>query len=90
MAYLAGSAYLEWLEERTGPRSLQKLWARMTARHDRSFEQAFEGVFGDRPDRLYGRFVAELTERAMAVEHASHANEGSTFQETKGRSGDGV
>ena len=32
MAYLAGSAYLAWLEQRSGPRSLRDLWARMTAR----------------------------------------------------------
>ncbi len=28
MAYLVGSAYLEWLVERAGPGSLRKLWAR--------------------------------------------------------------
>ena len=37
MAYLLGSAYLEWLEERGGPGSLRKLWARMTARAPRGF-----------------------------------------------------
>lgn len=68
MAYLVGSAYLEWLVERTGPDSPRHLWARLTARTDRSFEQAFAGVFGDTPARLYGRFVAELTWRAMEVE----------------------
>ncbi len=51
MAYLVGSAYLEWLEQRSGPESLRHLWARMTARHLRSFEEAFEGVFGDRQCR---------------------------------------
>src|SRR5437868_7134739 len=30
MAYLVGSAYLEWLEQRGGPESLRHLWARMT------------------------------------------------------------
>ena len=68
MAYLMGSAYLEWLVERTGPDSLRHLWARLTARTDRSFEAAFEGVFGDTPARLYDRFLAELTWRAMEVE----------------------
>ena len=68
MAYLAGSAYLEWLEERAGPESLRDLWARMTARHDRSFEEAFRGVFGDGPAELYGRFTAELTWRALEAE----------------------
>lgn len=68
MAYLVGSAYCEWLLDRAGPDSLRHLWARLTARTDRSFEAAFEGVFGDAPARLYDRFVAELTWRAMEVE----------------------
>lgn len=68
MAYLVGSAYLEWLVERGGPDSLRHLWARLTARTDRGFDEAFEGVFGDAPARLYDRFTAELTWRAMEVE----------------------
>jgi hypothetical protein len=68
MAYLLGSAYLEWLEEQAGPGSLRKLWARMTARVPRSFDQAFSGVFGDSPENLYDRFRAELTWRAMETE----------------------
>ncbi|MDD5564823.1 MAG: hypothetical protein PHQ91_14000, partial [Thermoanaerobaculaceae bacterium] len=59
MAYLAGSAYLEWLVERTGPDSLKHLWARMTARTDRSFDAAFAGVSGRAPARLDDRFTAE-------------------------------
>jgi hypothetical protein len=86
MAYLAGSAYLEWLEERSGPGSLQKLWRRETARQRRTFGQAFEGVFGDSPERLYGRFTAELTERAMALDR--DAIEGALWQETSYASGD--
>jgi hypothetical protein len=90
MAYLAGSAYLEWLEQRGGPGSLRKLWARMTARQKRTFEQAFEGVFGDRPDRLYGRFAADLTERAVTLDRAAAATakEGDLWQETTRASGD--
>ena len=68
MAYLLGSAYLEWLEERAGPGSLRKLWARMTARTPRSFDEAFRGVFGDSPADLYDRFRAELTWRALEAE----------------------
>ena len=71
MAYLAGSAYLEWLEERAGPGSLRKLWARMTARTPRSFDDAFRGVFGDSPADLYDRFRAELTWRAFEAERRS-------------------
>ena len=90
MAYLGGSAFLEWLEERSGEDSVQKLWARMTARQRRSFDQAFEGVFGDSPERLYGKFTAELTERAMAVSRAeeSFAREGELWLETSRGSGD--
>ena len=82
MAYLAGSAFLEWLEQRSGPDSLRNLWARMTARQSRSFAQSFEGVFGDRPDRLYGKFVAELTARPLRASH-----EGELWQETSNASG---
>ncbi|HEY0783144.1 MAG TPA: hypothetical protein VGE98_11860, partial [Thermoanaerobaculia bacterium] len=68
MAYLLGSAYLEWLDERSGPGSLRKLWARMTAKTDRGFGDAFRGVYGDSPENLYDRFRAELTYRAIEVE----------------------
>lgn len=75
MAYLAGSAYLRWLEGRaTGPGgepregALRDVWARMTARQDRSFDEAFRGVFGEGPAALYGRFTAELTWRALEAE----------------------
>jgi hypothetical protein len=88
MAYLMGSAYLEWLEQRSGPDSLRNLWARMTARHRRSFNDAFVGVFGDRPDRLYARFTAELTASAMTIERNGERREGASFQETPRASGD--
>jgi hypothetical protein len=70
MAYLAGSAYLEWLQTAHGADSLPKVWSRLTARQSRTFDDAFAGVFGAPPSELYGRFVAELTERAMAAERA--------------------
>ena len=73
MAYLLGSAYLEWLEERAGPGSLRNLWARMSARQTRSFEDAFRGVFGDTPEDLYDRFRAELTWRALETERRAGA-----------------
>jgi hypothetical protein len=71
MAYLAGSAFLEWLVEREGDQKLPQLWARMTAREERSFDEAFKGVFGESPKKLYLRFAAELTHRAMLVETAA-------------------
>ncbi|HUR82426.1 MAG TPA: hypothetical protein VM733_16810, partial [Thermoanaerobaculia bacterium] len=87
MAYLMGSAYLEWLERRGGPESLRHLWARLTARHRRSFDEAFTGVFGESPERLYGQFTAELTASAMTLKRAP-LQEGALFQETPRASGD--
>jgi hypothetical protein len=68
MAYLLGSAFLEWLEERAGPGSLRKLWARLTARAGRGFDEAFAGIWENSPESLYDRFRAELTWRAMEAE----------------------
>lgn len=81
-AYLAGSAFLEWLEPRGGPDALQHLWRRMTARHRRSFDEAFIGVFGESPSRLYGKFTAELTANARELPDAA------LWQETTYESGD--
>jgi hypothetical protein len=88
MAYLAGSAFLEWLAQRSGPDSLRHLWARMTARQRRSFDSAFTGVFGESPERLYGRFSAELSENAMTLARAGGWREGELWQETSRGSGD--
>ncbi|HJQ36906.1 MAG TPA: hypothetical protein VKB93_07195 [Thermoanaerobaculia bacterium] len=85
MAYLMGSAYLEWLEQRG---SLRDLWARLTARRRRSFDEAFIGVFGERPDRLYGRFLAEVTASAIAIDRQRTLHEGELFQETPRASGE--
>jgi hypothetical protein len=87
MAYLAGSAFLEWLVERSGPDSLRHLWARMTARERRSFDSAFTGVFGDTPQRLYGRFTAELSANAMTLARGGGWTEGEVWQETTRGSG---
>jgi hypothetical protein len=67
MAYLAGSAFLEWLASRNGDSSVVHLWRRMSARQSRSFVDAFTGVYGAPPDELYGRFAAELTHDALDV-----------------------
>lgn len=67
MAYLVGSAYLEWLVARRGEDSLRDLWARMTARRRRSFDEAFAGVFGGPPAELYGAFTVDVTARALAA-----------------------
>ncbi|HEX7678881.1 MAG TPA: hypothetical protein VF713_12200 [Thermoanaerobaculia bacterium] len=88
MAYLAGSAFLEWLVEKNGPDSLRHLWARMTARQRRDFDSAFAGVFGDTPRRLYGRFTAELSGNAMTIARADGWREGELWQGTSRGSGD--
>jgi hypothetical protein len=69
-AYLLGSAYLEWLARREGDSSIVALWRRMTAVTDRSFDAAFSGVYGLGPAELYGRFAAEVTADALAVERS--------------------
>ncbi len=72
LAYLVGSAFLEWLDGRAAadgvPDSLPRLWARLSARRNRSFDEAFRGVYGGSPAELYGRFTAELTHGAIEVE----------------------
>lgn len=88
MAYLMGSAYLEWLDQRGGEGSLRRLWTRMTAYQNRSFDEAFRGVYGDSPERLYGQFTAELTASAVAVNRAGELREGELWQGTSWSSGD--
>lgn len=87
MAYLAGSAYLEWLEARGGEGSLNDLWARMSAKEARSFEAAFEGIFGDDPRALYGRFVAELTHDAVAIAEIRPPRQDTLWLDTSGWTG---
>ncbi|HEU4455602.1 MAG TPA: hypothetical protein VFR81_21235 [Longimicrobium sp.] len=92
MAYLAGSAYLEWLAaQRGGDSSLVNLWRRMSARQDRTFPAAFSGVFGAAPHELYGRFTVDVTERALAARTALEAAgivEGDTVQRLSWSTGD--
>ena len=68
-AYLAGSEFLEWLVRRPGQTdsSLVHLWRRLSARQDRSFDDAFSGVFGESARVLYGYFSADLTANAVAT-----------------------
>ena len=67
MRYLVGSAFLEWLQQRKGDSSLVHVWRRMSARQDRSFEEAFAGVFGASPADLYGAFTVDVMDRALQV-----------------------
>lgn len=88
MAYLMGSAYLEWLDGRAAaagvPDSLSRLWARLSARRSRSFDEAFRGVYGGSPAELYGRFTAELTHSAIEVERRLAARLGASGEESEG------
>jgi hypothetical protein len=72
-AYLAGSAFLEWLVERRGDSSLVEIWRRLSARQNRTFDEAFIGVFGETPRALYGRFTVDLTRRSLDAERAVRA-----------------
>ncbi|HEU4721123.1 MAG TPA: hypothetical protein VFS59_07140 [Gemmatimonadaceae bacterium] len=66
-AYLAGSAFIEWLARREGDSSVVALWRRLTSKTDRSFESAFAGLYGGPPSELYGKFVVELTADAVEI-----------------------
>ncbi len=70
MAYLAGSAFWEWLAAQRGDTSMTLVFRRQTARVARSFDEAFRGVYGDSPAVLYGRFTAELTAKSFAADTA--------------------
>jgi hypothetical protein len=91
MAYLAGSAFLEWLADRKGEESLEHLWRRMSARQERSFAEAFAGVYGGYPQDLYGRFTVEVTARALEARRrldAAGLHEGTPVQRLTWATGD--
>lgn len=66
-AYLAGSAFLEWLADKHGDSSLVDVWRRMTARQPRTFDEAFTGVYGESARALYGKFTADLTGKSLDI-----------------------
>ena len=68
MAYLAGSAFWEWLAAQRGDSSMTLVFRRQSARTARSFDDAFSGVYGEAPATLYARFSAELTSKAFRVD----------------------
>ncbi|HYW52086.1 MAG TPA: hypothetical protein VE861_15835 [Gemmatimonadaceae bacterium] len=70
MAYLAGSAFWEWLAAQRGDSSMTLVFRRQTARTARSFDDAFRGVYGDAPSTMYARFSAELTAKSFAIDSA--------------------
>lgn len=69
MAYLAGSAYLEWLERRAGGKPvLAELWQRLASPRRRGFAKSFEATFGISPRDGWDRFRAEVTRDALEWE----------------------
>lgn len=66
-AYLAGSAFMEWLADKHGDSSLVAVWRRLTAKQNRTFDAAFTGVYGEGPAALYGRFSAEIVGHSIDV-----------------------
>lgn len=86
MAYLGGSAYLEWLETRSDdPKALQTLWTRLAGKRD--FDASFRATFGFGPKDGYQRYCAELTHTAMELERRAKAEglrEGEIVTQVKG------
>jgi hypothetical protein len=86
MAYLGGSAYLEWLEAKAAdPKVFQALWTRLAGKRD--FDAAFLATFGFSPKDGYQRFCAELTHTALELERRTRAQglrEGEVVAQLKG------
>jgi len=90
-AYLAGSAFLEWLAATHGDSSLVDVWRRLSAKQTRTFDEAFIGVYGESARALYGRFTAKLTSDAITIERrlrAASADTGAIVQRTSWTTGD--
>ncbi|MBL0210065.1 MAG: hypothetical protein IPQ13_03990 [Holophagaceae bacterium] len=73
MAYLVGSAYLEWLERtemaRTGEKDvLKKLWRKLAAHRKPGFNAVFLRTFGFTAEDGYDRFRSELSADALGLE----------------------
>ena len=73
MAYLMGSRFLNWLEQTYSTQMLDAVWTRMQAVKKRDFNEAFTGIFGQSAAKLYGRFIAQYTYKAMAKEQSEPA-----------------
>ncbi|MDP1832043.1 MAG: hypothetical protein Q8K67_08285 [Geothrix sp.] len=86
MAYLGGSAYLEWLETKAGDAKVfPTLWTRLAGKRD--FDAAFLATFGFGPKDGYQRFCAELTHTALELERRARAEglrEGELVTQLKG------
>ncbi len=93
MAYLVGSAYLEWLERkelaRPGEKDvLKKLWRKLAGSRGRNFDATFLGTFGFSARDGYDHFRAELTADALTFEQRMEerqlVREGGVFTKVDG------
>jgi hypothetical protein len=89
MAYLIGSAYLEWLEARTpDPEILKKFWKQLTSKRRNSFDASFKATFGIAARDGYDRWRAEITRDALELERLAKAagwlHEGAVFTKIEG------
>ena len=75
MAYLVGSAYLEWLERRNAqdPEILKKFWKQLVSKKRREFEPSFKATFGLSAQDGYDRWRAEVTHDALELERRAKA-----------------
>ena len=80
MAYLLGSAYLEWLETQNAeePGILKNFWKQLASKADTdtvtAYADSFKAVFGIAPKDSYDRWRAEITHDAIALEQSAKAN----------------
>ncbi len=70
MAYLVGSAYLEWLERQNAqePDILKRFWKQLASKKRRDFDPSFRATFGVGARDGYDRWRAEVTHDALALE----------------------
>lgn len=75
MAYLVGSAYLEWLERQNAqdPGILKTFWKQLASKKRRDFEPSFLATFGIAAVDGYDRWRAEVTHDALALERRAKA-----------------
>ena len=90
MAYLVGSAYLEWLERQNpkDPDILKKFWKQLVSKKRRDFDASFRATFGVNARDGYDRWRAEVTHDALELECAAKAQgllrEGPVFARVEG------
>lgn len=84
-AYLVGARFLAWLEQNYGADKLDSVWTRQVAVKNRSFDQAFAGVYGVSASILYQRFVAEYSFHSMQQQQQLESVPAKLWLNSKGR-----